>query len=240
MAAAWGMEVFNEYLRRKQFILFTDHKPLEKLGHLHTKTLNHLQTALLEHDFIVHYKKGTNMPADYLSRLPSLPVNTVESPTDAAFDPFTPDLQLLQCQDQDLQAIFQFLKTGHWHFSLSKHKIRVLAMLAPKVFFDKNKLAWIRLEDHKYPRMALWLPEYYRKEALCETHESIFAGHNAALKSYIKLNTSYFLLLAKCLLTCPRSHTNMSGLPTMRNSQKEKPAISTNANPRHAKHLYTC
>jgi hypothetical protein len=32
-AAVWGMEVFNEYLRGKQFVLFTDHKPLEKLGH---------------------------------------------------------------------------------------------------------------------------------------------------------------------------------------------------------------
>ena len=42
-AAVWGMEVFNKYLRGKQFILFTDHKPLEKLGHLHTKTLNCLQ-----------------------------------------------------------------------------------------------------------------------------------------------------------------------------------------------------
>jgi hypothetical protein len=56
-AAVWGMEVFNEYLRGKQFILFTDHKPLEKLGHLQTKTLNRLQTALLEHDFVVQYKK---------------------------------------------------------------------------------------------------------------------------------------------------------------------------------------
>jgi hypothetical protein len=76
-AAVWGMEVFNEYLRGKQFILFTDHKPLEKLGHLHTKTLNRLQTALLEHDFVVQYKKGTNMPANYLSRHPSLPINSV-------------------------------------------------------------------------------------------------------------------------------------------------------------------
>jgi len=39
-AAVWGMEIFNEYLRGKQLILFTDHKQLEKLGHLHTKTLN--------------------------------------------------------------------------------------------------------------------------------------------------------------------------------------------------------
>ena len=27
---------------------------------------------------------------------------------------------------------------------------------------------------------------------LCETHDSIFAGHNATLKSYIKLTTSYY------------------------------------------------
>ncbi len=111
-AAVWGMEVFNEYLRGKQFILFTDNKPLEKLGHLHTKTLNCLQTALLEHDFVVQYKKGTNMPADYLSRLPSLPINYIEAPTIAAFDPLNQDLQLLQGQDQDLQAIFHFIKNG--------------------------------------------------------------------------------------------------------------------------------
>jgi len=110
------METFNEYLRGKQFILFTDHKPLEKLGHLHTKTLNRLQTALLEHNFVVQYKKGTNMPADYLSRLPSLPVSTIEQPQ--VFDPFTPDLQLLQRQDNELQAIFHFVKNGTWHDSI--------------------------------------------------------------------------------------------------------------------------
>jgi hypothetical protein len=69
-AAVWGMDFFNEYLKGKRFILYTDHKPLEKLGHLHSKMLNQLQTALLEHDFIIQYKKGSNMRADYLSRLP--------------------------------------------------------------------------------------------------------------------------------------------------------------------------
>jgi hypothetical protein len=52
------MGVFNEYLQAKQFVLLADQKPLEKLAHLHTKTLNPLQVALLEHDFIVPYKKG--------------------------------------------------------------------------------------------------------------------------------------------------------------------------------------
>ncbi len=40
------------------------------MGHLHTKTMNRLQAALLEHDFIIQYKKGEIMPADYLSRIP--------------------------------------------------------------------------------------------------------------------------------------------------------------------------
>ena len=144
-AAVWGMDVFNEYLRGKRFILFTDHKPLEKLGHLHTKAMNLLQAALLEHDFVVQYKKGTTMPADYLSRLPSFPQE--QSNEIAAFDPFQLDLPKLQNQDSDLQAIFRFIKTGIWQPHLSKSQIQSLATLAPKVFFDKNKLAWIRLDD---------------------------------------------------------------------------------------------
>ena len=41
-AAVWGMSFYNEYLRGKRFILYSDHNALEKLGHLHTKTLNRL------------------------------------------------------------------------------------------------------------------------------------------------------------------------------------------------------
>ena len=81
-AAVWGMSFYNEYLRGKQFILYSDHKPLEKLGHLHTKTLNRLQEAMLEYDFTIQYKKGINMPADFLShsKLEEL----------SAIDPFKP------------------------------------------------------------------------------------------------------------------------------------------------------
>jgi hypothetical protein len=175
------MEVFNEYLRGKQFILFTDHKPLEKLGHLHTKMLNRLQAALLEQDFVVQYKRGTSMPADYLSCLPAFQVEKLDPI--AAFDPFQPNLKELQLQDKYLQAIFLFLKNGSWLPHLTKRQINSLASLAQKVFFDKNKLAWIRLDDYKYLRTALWLPEFYRKEALCESHYQLFAGHIAAQKT---------------------------------------------------------
>jgi hypothetical protein len=95
------MYFFNEYLKGKHFILYTDHKPLEKLGHLHSKMLNRLQTALLEHDFVIQYKKGSNMPADYLSRLLGAK-DAVASIS--AFDPFQENLYDLQLQDDTPDA----------------------------------------------------------------------------------------------------------------------------------------
>ncbi len=65
-AANWGMEYFDNYLRGKPFTLYTDHKPLEKLSHLHTKTMNRLQENMLTYDFQI--QKGATLPADFLSR----------------------------------------------------------------------------------------------------------------------------------------------------------------------------
>ena len=90
-AAVEGMKHYDNNLRGRKFVLYTDHKPLEKLGHLHTKTLNRLQIAMLDYDFAIQYKKGVNMPADFLSR------QTVEFLS--AIDPFGPDLAKLQTAD---------------------------------------------------------------------------------------------------------------------------------------------
>jgi hypothetical protein len=118
-AAMWGMDVFNEYLKVKKFILFTDHKPLEKMGHLHTKTMNRLQAALLEHDFVIQYKKGAVMPADYLSWLPSANTDKISEITEC-FDPFQPDLYDLQKAGKSLQHMNNFHVNGYWPDYLPK------------------------------------------------------------------------------------------------------------------------
>jgi hypothetical protein len=67
-AAIWGMDHFSTYLKGQYFTLFSDHKPLEKLGKVHTRTLNRLQEAMNTFDFEIVYKKGSEMPADFLSK----------------------------------------------------------------------------------------------------------------------------------------------------------------------------
>jgi hypothetical protein len=67
-AAIWGMDHFTTYLRGRTFTLVTDHRPLEKLGKVHTKMLNCLQEIMNTFDSDIIYKNRSKMPADYLSR----------------------------------------------------------------------------------------------------------------------------------------------------------------------------
>jgi hypothetical protein len=60
------------------------------------------------------------------------------------------------------------------------------------MFHDKEGILWARLTDYKYPRTALLLPKKYQKEALCEAHNSFFGGHDANLKTYMKISSSYY------------------------------------------------
>jgi hypothetical protein len=62
------------------------------------------------------------------------------------------------------------------------------------MFNNKDGLIWVRVTDYKYLRTALLLPRKYQKEAFCEAHNSIFGGHNATLKTYIEITSSYYWL----------------------------------------------
>jgi hypothetical protein len=62
--------------------------------------------------------------------------------------------------------------------NLSKTDCNYLQIHSQRVFPDKNKNIWVHLTAFNYPRMALHLPEKYRKEAICLSHDSIFRGQN--------------------------------------------------------------
>jgi len=162
---------------------------LEKLGHLHSKTLIRLQTPLLEHEFVIQYKKGLNIPADYLSRLPGTK-DAIASIS--AFDPFQAELYDLQIQDDNLQMLQTGMTKNEWPPNISNQDKSYYETLAERAFQDKNKVVWVRLNDFNYPQTALYLTSRYRKEAMWEAHDGIFRGHNAVHKTYLKISTSYF------------------------------------------------
>jgi RNase H-like domain found in reverse transcriptase len=62
-ATVWGMDNFNKYLGGTKFTLYADYKPLEQMGHLHSKTFNQLQMALMEHNFIMQNRQTANLPS---------------------------------------------------------------------------------------------------------------------------------------------------------------------------------
>jgi hypothetical protein len=62
------MNHFDNYLRGRQFTVCTDHIGLETCNKCQEKTMNRLTEALLRYNFVIKYKKGSEMLADFLSR----------------------------------------------------------------------------------------------------------------------------------------------------------------------------
>jgi len=127
------------------------------------------------------------MPAKYLSWLPGTK-DAIASIL--AFDPFQANLHELQMKDEQLQMLQCYMTKNYRPANHSRSDKNYFQALARRAFQDKNKVVWVRLTDFNYPRTALYLPEKYCKEAMFETHGSIFGGLNATHKTYLKISTS--------------------------------------------------
>jgi hypothetical protein len=121
------------------------------------------------------------MPADYLSRFPGAK-DTIACIT--AFDPLQADLTTYRCKTMHSRCSRPSEQKNEWPPHFSKQDQAYYKLLAERVFQYKNKVVWVQLNDFKYPRTALYLPSRYRKEAMCEAHDKIFGGHNAAHKRH--------------------------------------------------------
>ncbi len=74
LAIVWSVEHFHLFLYGSEFILVTDHKPLEVIyGNRKAKASARIERWILRlqpYTFRIVYKSGANNPADYLSRHP--------------------------------------------------------------------------------------------------------------------------------------------------------------------------
>ena len=179
-AAVWGMEHFSHHLKGQRFLLFTDHKPLEKLGKVHTKTLYRIQEAMMEYDFEIFYKKGDEMPADFLSRnicslIPELSLENISR---------------LQKLDPQLKTVINYVEKGIIPNSSSDRQL--IAKYGSRCFLDKGVL-WIRFHRPEIgSRAVICLPTPLRKPAIEHMHSSWYGGHAGTLKTVERLLLYYY------------------------------------------------
>ena len=179
LACCWGIEHFDVHLRGRKFVVYSDHRPLEKLSCVHKKTLSRLEHKMTEHDFVIQYKKGSEMPADFLSR------NVLEE-----IDIFTPDLPMLQQRDEFAHAVSEFLQKGA--LPANKRKAAYVAKIAPSCFLE-DSILWRRIRRHDAPaRTVLVVPAAAVDQLVHEAHTSPLAGHEGVTKTKERLLQSYF------------------------------------------------
>ena len=177
-AAIWGMEHFETYLRGKHFILYSDHKPLEKLGKVHTRTFNRLQELMNEFDFEICYKKGSEMPADFLSR------NAVD-----AIDFDMPSLAKFQDDDVILKQLKNYLLQKQLPFDPSTRNL--IFQLSLQSFIEDGVL-WTRLKHTPEKRVVILAPAAIVQDILKDAHGHILAGHDGMLKTKERILQSYY------------------------------------------------
>jgi len=178
-ACIWGIEHFSTYLIGRPFVLFTDHKPLEKLGVVHTKTLNRLQQLMLKYNFETVHKKGSEMPADFLSRNV---VNSIEISEQ--------NFREEQLKDPAIQAIVKFILNGE--VPVGEGDQRVVRFMANDCFVEDGIL-WRRMKRQFEPsRVVLYTPKTMRSDLVKEAHGTIMSGHDGVLKTKERLLQSYY------------------------------------------------
>ena len=168
-AACFGISYFDVYLRGVKFSLYTDHRPLEKLGKVHTRTLNRLQQLMLEYNFTIHYKPGKdNTVSDFLSRNPIVSSLATENLADAQTkDPIIVDLvSKIRSNSQDPK----FLK------------------IAPFLMVEDGILFHISESGRK----QLFIPESLRQQVLISAHNSLLGGHMGIFKTKERILANYF------------------------------------------------
>ena len=178
-AAIWAMDHFSTYLIGRHFTLYTDHKPLEKLGKVHTRTFHRLQEIMNTYDFEIMYKKGSEMPADFLSRNA---VNTISLNNS--------DLAEKQQQDKFLAMLRNFLL--HKVLPSDENAARLIYHLSTDVFIE-NDVIWRRLKVRNEPgRVVILLPRVLVDEVLKEAHGHLLTGHDGEGKTKDRILQSYW------------------------------------------------
>jgi len=188
MCMVWAMNHFSVQLKGRKFKIYTDHKPLEKMGKVHTKTFNRLQEAMSEFNFELCYHPGADMPADFLSRQFAHQIDAINS-----IDFTSDDIKMAQNLDPFCQEIVLFRQTGQ--LPSDNARATLIKRISPLVSLTNGVL--FRTHVDPVTDMAttlLILPRSLIEEAVHRAHGTILTGHGGIEKT--KTASSCVLLLA--------------------------------------------
>ncbi len=158
--------------------MFSDHKPLETSGKKHDKTLSRIQEAFMQWDFEIKYKKGIEMPADYLSR------NVVE-----AIDMSNEDLAEMQDQDKFCASLKHLLRKLPVEEEYSK-MVTQMTELSHSCFIE-NGVLWKRITRHHGQHTVIVVPKSLTERILSEVHGNVLYGHEGQYKTKERIIQSY-------------------------------------------------
>ena len=178
-AMIWAMDHFSQYLRGHHFTVYSDHKPLETAGKKHEKTLSRIGEAFGQWDFEIKYKKGSEMPADFLSR------NVVE-----AIDLSDSELQKEQEANKMCKAIKNVVQGKPIQPEMTKHSANIENM-AKKCFID-NEILWKRIDRHGGQHTVIVLPNSLTQKLIKEVHGNVMYGHEGQYKTKERILQSYW------------------------------------------------
>ena len=211
-AAVFGIDYFDTYLLGRRFTLVTDHKPLEKLSSVHKKTLNRLQQAMLEYDFVLRYKKGEdNAVADYLSR------NVVVDALKATLED-EKSVEQEQLEDDKIAKVRRFIESEGKIKPEDPSEAKWVEKTAADCFVE-NGLVWHTLKrKNMREKIVLFAPESTRARILKAAHWSKDAGHGGEARTAERVMLSYWWPgihseTKEFVASCPRCQMAKAKLP---------------------------
>ena len=185
-AMTWSIDHFRTQLLGRPFTVYTDHKPLEKLSSVHTKTLNRLQEQMLEFNFEVKYHPGAEQPADYLSRNAVYKINMIDKPL---IDMPAKLIAELQGQDPLCKILIEYYNTKE----MPKDKIKAtyVKRYAENTTMKDGLLMKI-LNRTGIKRALIVCPASIQAELVNQSHTALWSGHQGVSKTAERILLEYW------------------------------------------------
>ena len=186
-ALLFGARRFKHYLVGRPVIFKTDHRPLVSLDKTSSPVLDRIYAELQEYDFTMEYLKGTEMPADGLSRsaLNSIEKKTPAIKTDPCEGLNVERVRNLQKQDKWIRAVVCKLQYGL--DPDNSHLKEWVDQVSSQVEIHEG-LVGIRKDD----QFRILAPLDLRHTLLAIGHDEPLSGHQGFAKTYDRLKNSWF------------------------------------------------